>query len=84
MLWLKHISGIFGQFTSFFAKKLVLLIILLPLDKKLRRFFCVVIYICIYICIHYRTIEPRYNVFFRKLGQFTCFLQKKFFLLITL
>ena len=38
MLWLKHISGILGQFTSFCKKKLVLLIILLPLDKILRFF----------------------------------------------
>ena len=42
MLCLKHISGIFGQFTSFLQNKLVLLIILLPLDKILR-FVCVVI-----------------------------------------
>ena len=42
MLGLKPISGILGQFTSFLQKKLVLLIILLPLDKILR-FFCVVI-----------------------------------------
>ena len=41
MLWLKHISGILGRFTSFLPKKIVLLIILLPLDKILR-FFCVV------------------------------------------
>ena len=38
-----------------FCKKLVLLIILLPLDKILR-FCCVVIYICIYICTQYRII----------------------------
>ena len=48
----------FGSIYYFFAKKtLVLLIILLPLDKILS--FCVVIYICIYICIQYRIIEPR-------------------------
>ena len=37
MLLLKHISGILGQFTIF-AKKIVLLIILLQLDKILRFF----------------------------------------------
>ena len=53
-----YFAGILGQFTSFLQKKLVLLIFLLLLDKILR-FFCVVIYICIYICIQYRIIEPR-------------------------
>ena len=55
----------FGSIYYFFAKKLVLLIILLPLDK-IHRFFCVVIYICIYICIQYRIIEPR--IFSENLG----------------
>ena len=73
----------FGSIYWFFCKQnvCVLLIILLPLDKILR-FFCVVIYICIYICIQYRIIEPR--IVFRKLGQFTCFLLKNLFLFITL
>ena len=43
MLYLKHISGILGQFTSFLQKELVLLIILLPLDKILK-IFCVLLF----------------------------------------
>ena len=80
MLWIKHISGILGQFTRFLQKKLVLLIILLPLDKILRFFF--VIYICIYICIQYRIIEPR--IFSENWGNLLVFLLKNLFLLITL
>ena len=44
-------SNIFQEFwvnLLVFCKKIVLLIFLVPLDKILR-FFCVVIYICIYI-----------------------------------
>ena len=45
MLSLKHISGILGQFTIFLQKKLVLLVILLPLECYVLSFTFVSTYV---------------------------------------
>ena len=68
-----YISGILGQFTSFFAKKLVLLIILLPLDKILRFFVLLFTFVSSYV---FNT-ESLNQEFFQKIRAIYLFFAKK-------
>ena len=73
MLWLKHISGILGQFTSFLQKNLVWLIILLLLDKILRFFVLLFTFVSRYV---FNT-ESLNQEFFQKIGAIYLFFVKK-------